>query len=418
MSGRTGRRVAVTGVGIVSPFGGGAQDFFGRLLEGESAVRWYRHPLSQAPLEQPAVSCTDFDAELALGRQVTSVTDRFSQLGIAAALDAWKDAGLPRESGEAREDAGVCWGTGIGGTLTVERGYFDFYESGKVRASPLSVPMVMNNAAASHIAILLGMGGPCVSYSVACASSAVSIGEAYRRVRSGECSLMVAGGSEAPLSSSVMRAWEAMRVVAECNESSAPRACRPFQKGRTGLVLGEGGAALVLEEWARARARGARIYCELVGYGESCDHHHLVRPARAGQVRAIGKALQDAELAPEDVGYVNAHGAGTREGDAIEIESLAQVFGAHAAALAVSSTKSMHGHTLGAAGAIEALVTVLALARRVAPPTAHLEEVAPECQGVRHVAGAALALPRLGAALSNSFAFGGSNAVLAFRAAA
>lgn len=418
MSDRAGQRVAVTGVGIVSPFGGDAQDFFARLLEGQSAVHWYRHPLSPVPIEQPAVACREFDAERALGRQVTSVTDRFSQLGIAAALDAWKDAGLPQETGETREDAGVCWGTGIGGTLTVERGYFDFFESGKARASPLSVPMVMNNAAASHIAILLGMGGPCVSYSVACASSAVSIGEAFRRVRSGDCSVMLAGGSEAPLSSSVMRAWEAMRVIAECNEASAPRACRPFQTGRSGLVLGEGGAALVLENWSRATARGARIYCELAGFGESCDHHHLVRPARAGQVRAIGRALQDAGLAPDQVGYVNAHGAGTREGDAIEIESLAEAFGAQARALAVSSTKSMHGHTLGAAGAIEALVTVLAIARRELPPTAHLEEVSPECQGVRHVAGAALAVPALGAALSNSFAFGGSNAVLAFRRAA
>ena len=215
----------------------------------------------------------------------------------------------------------------------------------------------------------------------------------------------------------VAEPWRQRRRVLPVRQNE-PRACRPFQKGRSGLVLGEGGAALVLESWSRARARGARIYCELAGYGESCDHHHLVRPARAGQVRAIARALQDAALAPGEVGYVNAHGAGTREGDAIEIESLAQVFGGHAESLAVSSTKSMHGHTLGAAGAIEALVTVLAVARRELPPTANLEDVAPECRGVRHVQGHALPVPRLGAAISNSFAFGGSNAVLAFRAAA
>jgi 3-oxoacyl-[acyl-carrier-protein] synthase II len=410
------RRVAVTGVGLVSPFGGDTADFFARAARGESAVRWYRHPLPQATLEQPAVICAEFEPEPLLGKQMTSVTDRFSQLGIAAAFAAWADAGLRRDSGGGA-DWGVSWGTGIGGALTLEKGYSDFYESGKLRASPLSVPMVMNNAAASHIAIALGLGGPCLTYSVACASSAISVGEAFLRIRSGAASLVVAGGSEAPLASSVMRAWDAMRVVAECDEHSAPRACRPFQAKRTGLVLGEGGAALVLEDWERARARGARIYCELAGYGQSSDHNHLVRPDRAGQGRALEAALADAGLDAGEVGYVNAHGAGTREGDAIEIESLAAVFGAQAAALPVSSTKAIHGHTLGAAGAIEALITVLAVAQRRLPPTANLDTVAADCEGVRHIQGAALAAPGLRAALSNSFAFGGSNAVLAFRAA-
>jgi 3-oxoacyl-[acyl-carrier-protein] synthase II len=214
-----------------------------------------------------------------------------------------------------------------------------------------------------------------------------------------------------------MRAWEAMRMVAECDEHSAPRACRPFQVGRSGLVLGEGAAALVLEEWEHARERGARIYCELAGYGQSCDHKHLVRPQVEGQVRALNAAMAEAGLQASDVGYVNAHGAGTREGDAIEINSLKSVFGAHAGELAVSSTKSMHGHTLGAAGAIEALITVLALARGEIPPTANLEQVAVDCEGVRHVMGEGVSRPGLRAAVSNSFAFGGSNAVLAFRSA-
>jgi 3-oxoacyl-[acyl-carrier-protein] synthase II len=385
-------------------------------MRGESAVRWYRHPLTRSRLEQPAVFCPTFDPERAVGRQISSVTDRFSQLGVAAAFSAWDDAGLPRDLA-ACDAHGVSWGTGIGGTLTIEKGYTEVYELGKNRASPLSVAMAMNNAAASHIAISLGLGGACLSYSVACASSAVSIGEAFRRIQCGDASLVIAGGSEAPLASSVMRAWEAMRMIAECDEQTAPRACRPFQTGRTGLVLGEGGAALVLEEWGHACERGARIYCELAGFGQSCDHRHLVRPDAAGQVRAVDAAMREAGLQASDVGYVNAHGAGTREGDAIEISALTAVFGEHAGELAVSSTKSMHGHALGAAGAIEALITVLALARGEIPPTANLEQVAVECEGVRHVMGAGLRHTNLRAALSNSFAFGGSNAVLAFRLA-
>jgi len=416
MSSQTHHRVAVTGLGMVSPFGGDASDFFARIMRGESAVRWYRHPLTSARLEQPAVFCPAFDAERAVGRQISSVTDRFSQLGVAAAFYAWDDAGLPRDLA-ACDAHGVSWGTGIGGTLTIEKGYTEVYELGKNRASPLSVPMAMNNAAASHIAISLGLGGACLSYSVACASSAVSIGEAFRRIQCGQASLVVAGGSEAPLATSVMRAWEAMRMIAECDEDTAPQACRPFQAGRTGLVLGEGGAALVLEEWGHACERGARIYCELAGFGQSCDHKHLVRPDAAGQVRAVDAAMREAGLQASDVGYVNAHGAGTREGDAIEINALTAVFGEHAGDLAVSSTKSMHGHALGAAGAIEALITVLALARDEIPPTANLRQVAAECEGVRHVMGEGLRRTNLRAALSNSFAFGGSNAVLAFRTA-
>ncbi|MDP5239223.1 beta-ketoacyl-[acyl-carrier-protein] synthase family protein [Uliginosibacterium sp. 31-16] len=411
------RRVAVTGVGLVNPFGGDAQDFFARLMRGESAVRLYHHPASPSPLAQPAVSCPHFDPELVLGRPLAGVMDRYSQLGVAAAFSAWDDAGLPRQ-GAGSDEYGVSWGTGVGGTLTFERGYTDFYVHGKDRAHPLSIVLAMNNAAASHVAISLGLGSACLTYSVACASSAVSIGEAMRRIQAGESQLVVAGGSEAPLSFSVMRAWEAMRVVGQGNEETAYRACRPFQNGRTGLVLGEGGAALILEDWEHAVARGARIYCELAGYGQSCDHSHLVKPDAYGQTRAMKLALREAGLAPEEIGYVNAHGTATREGDPTEIDAVRQIFGAHAENLLVSATKSMHGHLLGATGAMEALITVLALARGEVPPTAHLDDVAADCTGVRHVMGAGLRDVPLKAALSNSFAFGGSNAVLAFKAAA
>lgn len=411
------RRVAVTGLGVVNPFGGDTEDFFTRIMRGESSVASYAHPTSPSPLTQPAVACSLFDAEKELGRSLAGVTDRYSQLGLSAAFAAWTDAGLSRGSA-GLDSYGVSWGTGAGGMQTYEKGYSDLFERGRHRVSPLSVPMAMNNAAASHIAMTLGLGGACLTYSVACASSAVSIGEALRRIQHGESSLVVAGGSESPLAFSIMRAWEAMRVISMADEAGAYRACRPFQVGRTGLVLAEGAAALILEEWEHATARGARIYCELAGYGQSCDHTHLVRPDATGQARAIANALREADLAPQDVGYVNAHGTATLEGDPIEINALKMVFGDHAANMAVSATKSMHGHSLGAVGALEAVITVLALARQEIPPTAHLEEVAADCQGVRHVMGQGLTGVPFKAAISNSFAFGGSNAVLAFRASA
>lgn len=410
------RRVAVTGLGVVNPFGGDLQDYFDRIMAGESAVRLYRHPQSPTNLVQCAVHCADFEPAAVLGLPLTGVTDRYAQLGLAAAFSAWHDAGLPPEAGD-RPTFGVSWGTGAGGTQTLEQGYTDFYAKGRDRASPLSVVMAMNNAAASHIAIKFGLGAACLTYSVACASASVAIGEAFRRIQRGEADVVVAGGSEAPLSFSIMRAWEAMRVVAQGSDETAYRACRPFQAGRGGLVLAEGGAALILEDWAHAEARGARIYAELAGYGQSCDHSHLVRPSVPGQMRALQAALDDAGLTVSEIGYVNAHGTATREGDPAEVDALKTLFAEHAATLPVSATKSMHGHALGASGAIEALITVMAVQQGRIPPTAHLDEVAADCTGVAHVT-TGLSGCKLGAALSSSFAFGGSNAVLAFKSVA
>jgi len=228
---------------------------------------------------------------------------------------------------------------------------------------------------------------------------------------------MLAGGSDATLAYAVIRAWEALRVLAPGTQESAPRACRPFHPERAGLVLGEGAAALVLEDWEHATRRGATIYAELSGYGANADHANLVRPSDAGQILALQMALDDAGLQAQDIGYVNAHGTATREGDPIEIAALRAVFGPHAQALPVSATKAAHGHMMGATGAVEALLTVLALHTGVLPPTAHLDAIDPACQGVRHLQGSALQGTAPRAALSNSFAFGGSNAVLAFKAA-
>lgn len=410
------RRVAVTGLGIVSPFGTDLDDYFARLARGESAIRLYSTDIPR-PFALPAVHCAGFDGGAELGRGLAHTMDRCSQLGATAAFAAWQNAGFPEKSAAAlpHRNAGVAWGTALGGTLTFEQGYRDLYMLGRERISPLSVVLGMNNAAASHISIQLKLPGPCHTYTIACASAAVAIGEAFHRIRRGEADLMVTGGSDCPLGYGVVRAWEALRVVAPGDETTAHRACRPFSGDRAGLVLGEGAAALVLEDWDLAQARGARIYAEMVGYGTTSDHSHLVKPEAEGQARAIRAALADGDLAPEQVGYVNAHGTATREGDPTEIAALREVFGPLAPDLPVSATKSMHGHLMGATGAVEALVTTLALARNVVPPTAFLDEIDPDCAGVRHVTAAQGAAPTAEAALSNSFAFGGTNAVLAFR---
>jgi 3-oxoacyl-[acyl-carrier-protein] synthase II len=413
----TQRRVAITGLGMVSPYGGDLQDFFARLLAGESSVHCLHTDDVPKPLNIPFVSCPGFDPETTLGLPLAGTMDRFAQLGTAAAFAAWADAGLVRQGDENRDTWGVAWGTALGGVMAYEKGYKELWIQGRNRISPLTVLLGMNSSANAHISIQLGLGGVSMSHTVACASSAIAIGEAFRRVRSGEAKIMLTGGSDTPQAYGVARAWEALRVMAGGDDTSAPQACRPFSAERSGLVLGEGGAALVLEDWDHAIARGARIHGEIAGFGTTCDHSNLVRPEVAGQVRALNLALADAGLSADEIDYVNAHGTATAEGDPVEIAALKSVFGERAGRLPVSGTKSMHGHQLGAAGAVEAVITVLALREGAIPPTAHLGQLDPACTGVDHVTSGRRG-QSLRAALSNSFAFGGSNAVLAFRAVA
>lgn len=414
------RRVAITGLGVISPYGGDIADFFERLVAGESAIRHLRTEDVPRPLSIPFVNCPGFDAAAVLDKPLMLTMERFAQLGMAAAFMAWDQAGLSRRpegaEAEPRDDWGCIWGTALGGLAAYERGSREYWQNGRDRLSPLAVVQGMNNAVNAHVSIQLGLGGLSTSHTAACASSAIAIGEAFRRVRHGEADVMLAGGSDVCQTYHVVRAWEAMRVMAPGDADSSSAACRPFAADRAGLVLGEGGAALVLEAWDHAVARGARIHGEIVGYGTSCDRSHLVRPQREGQVRAMRAALADGGLATRDIHYVNAHGTATAEGDPVEIAALRELFGEQAPALPVSATKSMHGHLLGAAGAIEAAVTVLALREQAVPPTAHLAgRIDAACEGVDHVLQGRRGVP-LQAALSSSFAFGGSNAVLAFRA--
>ena len=420
-------RVAVTGLGIVNPFDAegapasdGVTDFFQHIVGGQSAISLYETDDIPRAISVPAVRCAAFRPELKLGKALSTMMERFAQLGLAASFDAWEDAGFDRDYTKASGMAsasGVAWGTALGGLMAFERGYRDFWQHGRERVPPMSVVLGMNNAAAGHISIQLGLGNSALTYSVACASAATAIGEAFRQIRNGRATLMVAGGSDATLAYAVVRAWEALKVLAPGDSLTAPQACRPFHSDRAGLVLGEGAAALVLEDWDHAVARNARIYAELAGYGANADHVHLVRPDQSGQVAAMKMALDEAGLSPAEVGYVNAHGTATREGDPIEISALRAVFGPYADGLGVSATKSAHGHLMGATGAVEALLTVLALHYDTLPPTAHLDNVDALCAGVAHIRGTALRGSKVKAALSNSFAFGGSNAVLAFKAA-
>jgi len=414
----TERRVVVSGLGVVAPHGRELEPFFGALMAGRSAIGLNAVGDEPYSVTIASAACRDVDGAALLGRSRANSLDRISHLGTLAASAAWADAGLDAMTEEERESTVVLMGTAVGGAQSTERGYRDLFIRNRSRLSPLTVVQCMNNAPAAHIAQLFGLGGTCFTYSVACASGAAAIADGTRRIRAGECDVAVAGGSEAALPFGIVKAWLSMQVLAPAaDEAAAQRACRPFAADRGGLVLGEGAAILILEEREHALARGARIYAEVAGIGSSCDHGHITAPSASGQLRALKAALRDARANNDDVAYVNAHGTATPEGDPVEIDALRQHFGDHAPRLAVSATKSMHGHLMGASGAIEALITVLAVRKGMMPPTAHDAELDPACVGVDHVLRVGREVPRLPLALSNSFAFGGSNVVLAFRPA-
>jgi 3-oxoacyl-[acyl-carrier-protein] synthase II len=340
--------------------------------------------------------------------------DRVSQFALAAADQAVRDAHLAFDTvGHSR--AGVFLGTGMGGAQSTDDGYFSLYGEGSDRVKPYSVLMAMNNAAASWIGIEYGLTGPNLTYSTACSSSAVAIGEAARRIGSGEVDMMIAGGTEAPLGYGTLMAWDALKTMASVDPHDPGASCKPFAKDRSGLVLGEGAAIVVLEDWRHAEKRGAHIHAELVGYGLCTDAAHITRPTVDGQAAAMRCALESAAMQPADIGYINAHGTATLANDVVETAAIKQVFGAHASCVPVSSTKSMHGHLLGAAGALEFVVAVLALERQLIPPTINLLVPDPECD-LDYVPGQARAGVELTAVMSNSFAFGGTNAVLICRA--
>ena len=403
------QRVAITGLGVIASLGTSVEELFTALVAGRSGVRRLTTRLSER-LRSPIGAPVEFDGGTHFAAPRLRMLDRVSQLALVAATQAIADAKL--DFGKERRDrCGVCVGTGMGGAETTEDGYHTIYADRSDRVKPYSVLAAMNNAAASWIGIDHGLSGPNLTYSTACSSSAVAIGEAARRIKCGDADIMIAGGAEAPLTFGVLRAWDAMRTLALPDSIDPSTSCRPFSLTRTGLVLGEGAAFVALEEWNHAISRGATIHAELSGYGLTTDVTHITRPSVQGQADAMRAALRSAGLHPDAVDYVNAHGTGTIQNDIVETAALKEVFGERAYRLPISSTKSMHAHLLGAAGALEFVISVTSLQRGILPPTMNLDSPDAACD-LDYVPGQARTGVTLRTVMSNSFAFGGTNAVL------
>ncbi len=400
-------RVAITGLGCISALGHNVADTWESLVAGRTGIA----PITLVPPEslivRVAAEVKGFDPAKHFDEKQNPMLDRFSQFAIVAAREAVKDAGLDLKGERARQ-TGIVMGVGLGGMSTMDEGFHRLYARNTPRSHPFTIPRLMPSAATSQVSMDLGITGPAFSTTSACASSNHALGEAYWMVRSGRVQQALAGGSEACITYGSMRCWEALRVL-------SPDVCRPFSKERRGMVLGEGGGVIVLENWEHAKARGARIYAELAGFGQSADAGDIVQPSDVGAAAALSEALETSRLAAQQIGYVNAHGTGTQINDVVETRAIKLALGEQAGRVAISSTKSMHGHGLGAAGALEIIATVKAVQEQFIPPTIAFGTPDPECDlDYTPNQGRKLAME---AALSNSFAFGGLNAVVAVKAA-
>lgn len=406
------RRVVVTGIGVISPLGNSGKELINNLTHGRSGVRHLDHEDYKRLANRIAAPAV-FDPTEVADAPKLRMMDRATQFALAAARQAMMQAGLSLKNTESSR-VGVFLGTGMGGAHSTDDGYRTLYGEQSDRVKPFSVLLAMNNAAAAWIGLEYGITGPNLTFSTACSSSAVAIGEAAMRIKSRITDIMIAGGTEAPLSLGPMKAWEALRTIASEDLTDPSASCKPFSRNRSGMVLGEGSAILILEEWGAAKSRGANILAEVIGYGLATDVAHLTHPSVDGQARAMQLALNSAEICATSIDYVNAHGTGTVANDSIESLAIKQVFGGHAMSMPVSSSKSMHGHLLGAAGALEFAVSLLAMNASVIPPTANLTVPDPECD-LDYVPNQARSNSQIRVIMSNSFAFGGTNAVLIAR---
>ena len=401
------RRVAITGAGTINALGHDVPSTLAAMREGRCGIG----PLEFRDVERLSIriggQVRGWDAESQFNRQEIALYDRFTQFTMLAAKQAVEQSGLDFR-GKIGLDCGVVLGTAGGGVTTWDENYRTVYEEGKNRVHPFVVPKLMNNAAASHVSMEYALRGPSFTVATACASSNHAMGLAFQMVRSGSARAMITGGAEAMLCFGGIKAWEGLRVMSK-------DACRPFSANRNGMVQGEGAGIFVFEDWDHARARGAEILAEVAGFSMTSDAADIVMPSQAGAQRAIAGALEDARLAPEEVGYVNAHGTGTAANDKTECAAVAHAFGAHADRLMISSTKSMHGHVIGGTGAVELLACIMALRDGIIAPTVGYEEPDPEC--ALDVVPNAAREAHVRAVLSNAFAFGGLNAVLALRRA-
>lgn len=415
------RRVVITGIGALTPLGCGAEVTWSRLLQGRSGAGTIRHfDASHMPCriacEIPLGDGSDatFDADAWVPAKDRRKIDRFITYALVAAQQAVEDSGWkpgPDEI-EARERTGVMIGSGIGGIETIAEGAITLKEKGPRRISPFFIPSALINLCSGQVSIKYGFTGPNHAVVTACSTGAHAIGDATRMIRYGDADVMVAGGAEAPICELSIAGFAACKALSTGYNDAPDRASRPYDRGRDGFVMGEGAGVVVLEEYEHARARGAKIYAEVLGYGLSGDAYHITSPAPDGDggFRAMRAALRDARLAPEAIDYVNAHGTSTPVGDEIELQAVARMLGVHARKVTMSSTKSSIGHLLGAAGAVEAIFCALALRDQVAPPTLNLED--PSVETALDLAPQRSVERRIEVALSNSFGFGGTNASL------
>ncbi len=398
-------RVVITGAGTINPLGANVPTTLEAMREGLCGIG----PLDFRDVDRLAIQIggqiKGYDETAHFHRQQIALYDRFTQFTLLAAREAIVQSGLTF-SGDLADQSGVVLGTSGGGLNTQDENYRAVYEEGKNRVHPFIVPKLMNNAAASHVSMEWKLRGPSFTVATACASSNHAMGQAFNMIRSGMAKVMVTGGSEAMLCFGGIKAWEGLRVMSK-------DACRPFSATRNGMVQGEGAGVFVFEEYAHAKARGAEILCEVAGFAMTSDASDIVMPSKQGAARTIAGAMRDGKINPSDVGYINAHGTGTAANDKTECAAVAEVFGAHANKLMISSTKSMHGHLIGGTGAVELLACIMALRDVVIAPTIGYEEPDPEC--ALDVVPNEAREASVDVVLSNAFAFGGLNAVLALK---
>ncbi len=406
------RRVVVTGLGIVSPVGNSVDDAWGNLMAGRSGIARITHFDASAFSVQIAGEVKNFDLGKYLTPKDARRMDTFIHFGLAAAIDAFKDSGL-QVSDANRERIGVNIGSGIGGLPMIEETHRIYLEQGPRKISPFFIPATIINMISGHLSILYGLQGPNVAMVTACTTGTHAVGEAGRMIEYGEADVMIAGGAEATVCPLAVGGFASARALSTRNDDPTT-ASRPWDKGRDGFVLGEGAGVLVLEEYEHAKARGARVYCELIGYGKSADANHMTAPVEdgSGAARCMNNALKNAGINADQIDYINAHGTSTPLGDLAETKAVKLALGAHASRVMVSSTKSMTGHLLGAAGGVEAVFSALVIANQSVPPTINLNEPDAGCD-LDYVPNTARQA-RVNVALSNSFGFGGTNGTVIF----
>ena len=397
---------------MISPLGASLESTWSGLLEGRSGIR----PISNIDVEGFPVrfggQVPDFQISQYLSAKESRRMDGFIQFGLVTGIQAMRDSGIVVTEGN-KNRIGVAVGSGIGGIATIETCHAILGSRGPKKVSPFFVPSSVINMLAGHLSIMFGLGGPNISITTACATGTHNIGFAARLIRNGDADVMLAGGSEKSISPTTMAGFGAMKALSTRNETPEG-ASRPWDRDRDGFVLSDGSATLLLEEHEHAKARDARIYCEVAGFGMSADAHHMTSPLEngAGAARSMQNALKDAEMDPTDIDYINAHGTSTVQGDIAETLAIKSCMGAHASNLAVSSTKSMIGHALGAAGSLEAVISILSLCNQIAPPTINLENADPNCD-LDYVPNFAREM-KISSVLTNSFGFGGTNGTLVF----